>query len=169
MSLNQSGLAELAGVTRPTANRVLRRLETAGAVSLSRGALVVRDPAVLRRAAGPEHRPPDPRETKLPAFAPMGERGACRHLRQAVAAAAIWSTLPIDVDELAGPLTRIESQRLRPSTPGRQPAQVGQRVEAAGQGLDPPGRTARRVGEVAVAEVGSRTTGCNLWFETQLC
>lgn len=51
--LTQTDLAELSGVTRPTANRVLRRLEEAGTVELRRGALVVRDRAALRRAAGP--------------------------------------------------------------------------------------------------------------------
>ena len=49
--LNQSELAELAGVTRPTANRVLRRLESAGVVVLDRGRVTVVDPASLRRSA----------------------------------------------------------------------------------------------------------------------
>jgi CRP/FNR family transcriptional regulator, cyclic AMP receptor protein len=49
--LNQSELAELAGVTRPTANRVLRRLESAGIVALDRGRVSVRDPMALRRNA----------------------------------------------------------------------------------------------------------------------
>jgi CRP-like cAMP-binding protein len=60
--LTQSDLAELSGVTRPTANRVLRRLEAAGAVALRRGALVVLDTGPLRRAAGPEYRPAVPRD-----------------------------------------------------------------------------------------------------------
>ena len=34
VAINQTGLAELAGVTRPTANRVLRRLEVDGVVEL---------------------------------------------------------------------------------------------------------------------------------------
>ena len=59
--LTQTDLAELSGVTRPTANRVLRRLERSGAVALGRGVLVVRDPVALRRAAGPDHRSPAPR------------------------------------------------------------------------------------------------------------
>ncbi|HET8987081.1 MAG TPA: Crp/Fnr family transcriptional regulator [Humibacillus sp.] len=49
--VTQTELAELAGVTRPTANRVLRRLADDGAVDLSRGQIVVRDPARLRRWA----------------------------------------------------------------------------------------------------------------------
>ena len=52
VSLNQTGLAELAGVTRPTANRVLRRLEAEGLVELLRGRITVRDPQALRLAAG---------------------------------------------------------------------------------------------------------------------
>lgn len=57
--LNQTGLAELAGVTRPTANRVLRRLQSEGVVELLRGRITVRDLAALRRAAdltGPPRR-----------------------------------------------------------------------------------------------------------------
>ncbi|GAA2747875.1 Crp/Fnr family transcriptional regulator [Terrabacter aerolatus] len=52
VTLNQTALAELAGVTRPTANRVLRRLESTGSVALDRGRVVVVDPAALRRAGG---------------------------------------------------------------------------------------------------------------------
>ena len=55
VQLNQSELAELAGVTRPTANRVLRRLESAGVVSLDRGRITVTDPEVLRRSAAARH------------------------------------------------------------------------------------------------------------------
>ncbi len=55
--LNQSDLAELAGVTRPTANRVLRRLEADGVVELLRGRIAVRDVDTLRRTAGHAHRP----------------------------------------------------------------------------------------------------------------
>jgi len=59
--LNQSELAELAGVTRPTANRVLRRLESVGAVVLDRGRVTVVDPASLRRSAtGPPGPGPGP-------------------------------------------------------------------------------------------------------------
>jgi len=50
--LNQTDLAELAGVTRPTANRVLRRLEAEGVVELLRGRISVRDVDALRRTAG---------------------------------------------------------------------------------------------------------------------
>ncbi|WP_323101993.1 Crp/Fnr family transcriptional regulator [Intrasporangium sp. YIM S08009] len=50
--LNQTDLAELAGVTRPTANRVLRHLEAEGVVELLRGRISVRDPDALRRLAG---------------------------------------------------------------------------------------------------------------------
>ncbi len=57
VSLNQTGLAELAGVTRPTANRVLRRLEADGVVELLRGRITVRDLPALRRAASPPSRP----------------------------------------------------------------------------------------------------------------
>jgi CRP-like cAMP-binding protein len=52
VELNQTALAELAGVTRPTANRVLRRLESTGVVALDRGRVVVLDPVALRRAGG---------------------------------------------------------------------------------------------------------------------
>lgn len=47
--LNQTDLAELAGVTRPTANRVLRHLESEGVVELLRGRICVRDVDALRR------------------------------------------------------------------------------------------------------------------------
>jgi len=50
VQLNQTELAELAGVTRPTANRVLRRLEAAGVVALDRGRVKVVDPTALRRS-----------------------------------------------------------------------------------------------------------------------
>jgi CRP-like cAMP-binding protein len=49
--VTQTDLAELAGVTRPTANRVLRRLAREGVVDLTRGRIVVRDPERLRRSA----------------------------------------------------------------------------------------------------------------------
>jgi CRP/FNR family cyclic AMP-dependent transcriptional regulator len=55
--LNQSDLAELAGVTRPTANRVLRRLESDGVLTLERGCVTVGDMSSLLRAArGPTTR-----------------------------------------------------------------------------------------------------------------
>jgi CRP/FNR family cyclic AMP-dependent transcriptional regulator len=54
LPVTQAELSELAGVTRPTANRVLRRLETAGVLALGRGTITVLDvKALLDRAAGP--------------------------------------------------------------------------------------------------------------------
>jgi CRP-like cAMP-binding protein len=52
LPLTQTDLAELAGATRPTVNRVLRALEADGAIALARGRIDVRDRAALRRAAG---------------------------------------------------------------------------------------------------------------------
>lgn len=52
LPLTQADLAELAGATRPTVNRVLRTLEDDGAIALARGRIDVRDRAALRRAAG---------------------------------------------------------------------------------------------------------------------
>ena len=49
--LTQEDLAGLAGVTRATVNRVLRREEKAGAVNLGRGRLVVVDREALARRA----------------------------------------------------------------------------------------------------------------------
>lgn len=43
--------AELAGVTRPTANRVLRRLKSDGVVALERGRVTVTDGSALLLAA----------------------------------------------------------------------------------------------------------------------
>ncbi|MBC9823962.1 Crp/Fnr family transcriptional regulator [Terrabacter sp. MAHUQ-38] len=57
IAINQTGLAELAGVTRPTANRVLRRLEADGVVALHRGRVTVCDPAALRTAANGTYAP----------------------------------------------------------------------------------------------------------------
>ena len=51
LPITQAELSELAGVTRPTANRVLRRLESAGMVALGRGTITVLDVAALRAAA----------------------------------------------------------------------------------------------------------------------
>ncbi|GAB3074044.1 Crp/Fnr family transcriptional regulator [Intrasporangium mesophilum] len=51
LPITQTELSELAGVTRPTANRVLRRLESAGIVKLGRGTITVVDAAALRAAA----------------------------------------------------------------------------------------------------------------------
>jgi CRP-like cAMP-binding protein len=51
VTLNQTVLAELAGVTRPTANRVLRRLVTEGALELDRARVRILDPNALRDAA----------------------------------------------------------------------------------------------------------------------
>lgn len=45
--LTQAQLAELAGATRPTVNQVLRRLEEAGVVTLSRGSITIVDPVRL--------------------------------------------------------------------------------------------------------------------------
>lgn len=55
--LTQTDLAELAGATRPTANRVLRSLASDGLVQLSRGRIRVVDPAALRRLVDPVPRP----------------------------------------------------------------------------------------------------------------
>jgi CRP-like cAMP-binding protein len=51
LALKQEDLASMAGTTRPTANRVLKLLEAAGIVSLSRGQILVTDVAELRRRA----------------------------------------------------------------------------------------------------------------------
>ena len=51
LPMTQAELSELAGVTRPTANRVLRRLESDGVVSLRRGTITVVDAQALRAAA----------------------------------------------------------------------------------------------------------------------
>lgn len=52
LPLTQADLAELAGATRPTVNRVLRTLEDGGVIALARGRIDVRDRAALRRASG---------------------------------------------------------------------------------------------------------------------
>jgi CRP-like cAMP-binding protein len=57
VALSQTRLAELAGVTRPTANRVLRALEADGVVGLNRGSVTVHDPEALRRAVNGAHPP----------------------------------------------------------------------------------------------------------------
>lgn len=49
--LTQSELAEMAGATRPTVNKVLRTLEEAAVISLARGCVQVLDRAALRRHA----------------------------------------------------------------------------------------------------------------------
>jgi CRP-like cAMP-binding protein len=46
--LTQTDLAELAGATRPTANRVLQSLSNDGLVQLSRGRISAVDPSALR-------------------------------------------------------------------------------------------------------------------------
>jgi CRP-like cAMP-binding protein len=51
--LNQTQLATLAGTTRSTANRVLRRAEEGGVLALARGRVRVIDLDELRRRAGP--------------------------------------------------------------------------------------------------------------------
>lgn len=47
--LTQDELAQLAGTTRPTANRVLRAAETAGALKVARGRIEVLDAAAVAR------------------------------------------------------------------------------------------------------------------------
>jgi CRP/FNR family transcriptional regulator, cyclic AMP receptor protein len=47
----QDEVAQLAGTTRPTANRVLRACEERGVLQLARGRIEVNDPAALRRLA----------------------------------------------------------------------------------------------------------------------
>jgi CRP-like cAMP-binding protein len=49
--LTQEELAQLAGTTRPTANRVLRSAETAGALKVARGRIEVLDASALARRA----------------------------------------------------------------------------------------------------------------------
>lgn len=46
--VRQEDLASLAGTTRPTTNRVLKRLEQDGVITLQRGRTTVVDPAALR-------------------------------------------------------------------------------------------------------------------------
>lgn len=55
--LTQTDVAELAGATRPTANRVLQSLANDGLVQLSRGRIGVVDPSALRRLVDPLPRP----------------------------------------------------------------------------------------------------------------
>jgi CRP/FNR family cyclic AMP-dependent transcriptional regulator len=50
--LSQTDVAELAGATRPTTNRVLRRLQADGVLRLHRGRVEVTDLAALRRLDG---------------------------------------------------------------------------------------------------------------------
>jgi CRP/FNR family transcriptional regulator, cyclic AMP receptor protein len=50
--ITQEELAQLAGTTRPTANRILRTLESDGTIQIARGRIEVIDhPRLLRRAA----------------------------------------------------------------------------------------------------------------------
>jgi CRP-like cAMP-binding protein len=49
--LTQDDVAQLAGTTRPSANRVLRAGEEQGVIQLSRGRIVVNDRSALRRIA----------------------------------------------------------------------------------------------------------------------
>jgi CRP-like cAMP-binding protein len=51
LPLTQSELAEMAGATRPTVNKVLRTLEDAEVIALGRGSVHVRDRAALRTYA----------------------------------------------------------------------------------------------------------------------
>jgi CRP/FNR family transcriptional regulator, cyclic AMP receptor protein len=53
ITLNQNDLADLAGTTRETANRVLRHFAEDGMVSLGRGQLTLVDDAALRLRAHP--------------------------------------------------------------------------------------------------------------------
>jgi len=50
--LTQDDLAELAGTTRPTVNRVLRSMEEKGGLKLARGRIELVDIVLLRRGAG---------------------------------------------------------------------------------------------------------------------
>lgn len=50
--LTQGEIGDLAGASRPTTNRVLRRLSAAGVVILRRGSIEVRDPVALARRTG---------------------------------------------------------------------------------------------------------------------
>lgn len=52
LTLSQDEIASLAGSTRPTVNRVLRRAEADGVLTIGRRSVVVADPALLRRYAG---------------------------------------------------------------------------------------------------------------------
>jgi len=47
--LTQETLAQLVGCTRPTANRVMREGEVAGAIAIARGRLEILDPAAIER------------------------------------------------------------------------------------------------------------------------
>jgi len=49
--LTQEDLAQLAGTTRPTANRLLREAERDGVIVITRGRIAVNDIAALRRRA----------------------------------------------------------------------------------------------------------------------
>jgi CRP-like cAMP-binding protein len=51
LPLTQEELGQLAGITRPTANRLLREAEAAGAIELRRGQLVVNTPSWIERRA----------------------------------------------------------------------------------------------------------------------
>jgi CRP-like cAMP-binding protein len=51
LSVTQTDLADLAGASRSTTNRVLRRIEALGGLTLARGRIVVRDVETVRRAA----------------------------------------------------------------------------------------------------------------------
>jgi CRP-like cAMP-binding protein len=54
--LTQEEIAQTAGTSRATVNRVLREEEAAGSVELGRGRTSIRDPVAL--GAGPGPRPP---------------------------------------------------------------------------------------------------------------
>jgi CRP/FNR family transcriptional regulator, cyclic AMP receptor protein len=51
VAITQEDLATMAGTTRPTTNRVLKDAEDAGAVTVARGRIQIRDPQLLERRA----------------------------------------------------------------------------------------------------------------------
>jgi CRP-like cAMP-binding protein len=74
--LRQEDLAGLAGTTRASVNRVLRRMERSGAVALGRARVEVLDGAAVARAAGLPPGPPGPP-------GPAGPPGRRHHLPSA--------------------------------------------------------------------------------------
>ena len=49
LPLSQDDVAQLAGISRPTANRALHELERLGVLSVAYGTVVIHDPAALQR------------------------------------------------------------------------------------------------------------------------
>jgi CRP-like cAMP-binding protein len=79
LPVTQTEVAELAGASRPTTNRVLRRLAADGVLTLTRGRVVVHDAGAVRRAAGlPQERAGPPQERAGPPQERAGppQRGA---------------------------------------------------------------------------------------------